>query len=195
VPIRLPTFVPDSACRNKVTFTSADAKFVAAEEMRSVLSYYPTGVAIVTSLHDEQPAGFVVGTFTSISLEPPLVGFFVTSTSSTFSVIREAGVFCCNVLGSDHATLSTKFSSRSSERFVDVEWRAGRTGSPILKEAVAWIDCTVFDTHEVGDHFLVVGEVVDLRAAHNVTPLVFHRGRYGTTGSQVDLNPIRETMQ
>lgn len=167
---------------------------VTPDDMRAVLSYYPTGVAIITSVHEAGPVGFVVGSFTSISLDPPLVGFFVTTTSSTLEVIRDTGVFCCNVLSSDHGTLSATFSSKSEERFADVEWRPGVTGSPILREAVAWLDCTLYDTHQVGDHFLVVGAVVDLRAARNVTPLVFHRGGYGTTGEESNLSPIRETM-
>jgi flavin reductase (DIM6/NTAB) family NADH-FMN oxidoreductase RutF len=167
---------------------------VTPDDMRGVLSYYPTGVAIITSVQEARPVGFVVGSFTSISLDPPLVGFFVTTTSSTLEVIRDAGVFCCNVLSSDHGALSAKFSSKSEERFAGVEWRPGVTGSPILREAVAWLDCTLYDTHQVGDHFLVVGVVVDLRAARNVTPLVFHRGGYGTTGVESNLSPIRETM-
>ena len=167
---------------------------VSSAEMRSVLSYYPTGVAIITSIDDDRPVGFVVGSFTSISIEPPLVGFFVATTSSTLASIRDSQVFCCNVLSSDHEPLSAKFCSKSTERFADVRWRRGVTGSPILHEAVAWLDCTLFDIHQVGDHVLVVGEVVNLRAARNVTPLVFHRGTYGTTGEQYDLTPIRETM-
>lgn len=167
---------------------------VSPDDMRGVLSYYPTGVAVITSVQAQRPVGFVVGSFTSISLDPPLVGFFVTTTSSTLSVIREAGVFCCNVLSSDHGALSAKFSSKSQDRFADVEWRAGLTASPILREAVAWLDCTLYETHQVGDHYLVVGQVVDLRAARDVTPLVFHRGTYSTTNEKSDLTPTRETM-
>lgn len=162
--------------------------------MRQVLSYYPTGVAIVTSRDGGRPIGFVVGTFTSISLEPPLVGFFVSTTSSSFPLMCAAGVFCCNVLSSDHGALSSTFSSKTTDRFAGVEWREGVTTSPILREAVAWLDCRLYDTHPVGDHHLVVGEVVDLRAARDVTPLVFHRGTYSTTGEQWDLTPIRGTL-
>jgi flavin reductase (DIM6/NTAB) family NADH-FMN oxidoreductase RutF len=135
-----------------------------------------------------------VGSFTSISLDPPLVGFFVTTDSTTFALIRESHVFCCNVLSADHSALSSRFSSKTSDRFADVEWRPGASGSPILREAIAWLDCTLHEIHEVGDHHLVVGEVVDLRAARDATPLVFHRGEYGTTGEPYDLTPIRETM-
>lgn len=167
---------------------------VTPQAMRRVLSYYPTGVAIVTSRCGERPIGFVVGTFTSISLEPPLVGFFISSSSQSFPLMRDAGVFCCNVLSSDHEALSSKFSSRSEDRFAGVEWREGVTSSPILREAVAWLECRLYDTHPVGDHHLVVGEVVDLRAARDVTPLVFHRGAYSTTGEKWDLTPTREML-
>jgi flavin reductase (DIM6/NTAB) family NADH-FMN oxidoreductase RutF len=158
------------------------------------MSYYPTGVAVITSMTQGEPVGFVVGSFTSISLDPPLVGFFVATTSNTFSLIKEAGFFCCNVLSSDHGSLSAKFSSKTGDRFDGVDWRPAKTTSPILREAVAWLDCAHYDTYQVGDHYLVVGEVLDLRAARNVTPLVFHKGSYSTTGEQNDLAPVRETM-
>lgn len=174
----------------KASTTSA----VAPGTMRQVLSYYPTGVAVVTSRDGERPIGFVVGTFTSISLDPPLVGFFVSRESTSFRLMCHAGAFCCNVLSSDHESLSSSFASKSADRFAGVEWREGTTKSPILREAVAWLDCRLYDTHPVGDHYLVVGEVLDLKAARDVTPLVFHRGGYSTTGEQRDLVPVRETL-
>jgi flavin reductase (DIM6/NTAB) family NADH-FMN oxidoreductase RutF len=149
---------------------------------------------VITSMTKDKPVGFVVGSFTSISLDPPLVGFFVATESSTLPLIQEAGVFCCNVLSSDHGALSAKFSSKTGDRFDGVDWRPAGTKSPILREAVAWLDCAHYDTYQVGDHYLVVGEVLELRAARNVTPLVFHKGSYGTTGQQNDLAPVRETM-
>jgi flavin reductase (DIM6/NTAB) family NADH-FMN oxidoreductase RutF len=163
--------------------------------MRAVLSFYPTGVAIITSLHGEKPIGFVVGSFTSISLEPPLVGFFMATTSTSLPLVQEASFFCVNVLGANQGELSARFSSKVEDRFDGIEWRQARSGAPILREAVAWLDCSVSQILEIGDHLLVVGRVIDLRATRDVTPLVFHRGSYSTTDNQRnDLTPIRETM-
>jgi flavin reductase (DIM6/NTAB) family NADH-FMN oxidoreductase RutF len=150
---------------------------------RSVLSHYPTGVCVVTAVNDGEPTGFVVGTFTSVSLEPPLVGFFSDKKSTTFPKVRRARAFCANVLSAQDEQLCRLFAAKGADRFASIAWRPGPTGSPILECATAWIDCTLEQIHEVGDHLLVVGQVVDL-AAHPADkppdPLIFHRGRYGS---------------
>lgn len=146
---------------------------------RSVLSHYPTGVCVITALSDGQPTGFVVGSFTSVSLAPALVGFFPDRKSTTYPKVRQAGSFCVNILSSEDEQLCRAFAAKDADRFDRVEWRSGVTGSPILERATAWIDCTLAQAFEVGDHFLVVGEVVDLAAGSGADPLLFHRGGYG----------------
>lgn len=147
---------------------------------RRTLGSYPTGVSVITVATNEGASGMVVGTFTSISLDPPIVGFFPTSNSSTLTDIIQAGHFCVNVLGSDHEHLSRKFCGPREERFDGVATHPARSGAPQLDEALLWIDCTLERVVPVGDHMLVTGRVHDLSENHlqKTDPLVFHRGSY-----------------
>jgi len=151
-----------------------------SREFRRVLSHYPTGVCVITTASGGMPAGMAVGTFTSISLNPPLVGFLPRTGSATLAQIMEAGAFCVNVLGADGERLCQRFScAEPHERFTGVPWRPGRGGLPALTDAVAWVDCAVEDTVEIGDHTLVIGRVMHLdNADQRLDALVFHRGQY-----------------
>jgi flavin reductase (DIM6/NTAB) family NADH-FMN oxidoreductase RutF len=146
-------------------------------EFRAVLGHYPTGVVVVTGFDDGQPTGMSCNSFTSVSLDPPLVGFFPAVTSSTWPSIRNSGRFCVNILASHHSELSRTFSRRDIDRFAGVPWSSGPTG-PRLDEAVAWLDCELFDETPAGDHTLALGLVSKMSAAAEVEPLVFHRGGY-----------------
>ena len=162
-----------------MTTTQAPAGAIHPAHFRSVLSAYPTGVCAITAVLDGKPTGFVVGTFTSVSLEPALVGFFPDKKSTTFPKVRRAGAFCANVLSSADEQLCRTFSAKGADRFATVSWQPGPTGSPILDGATAWIDCTIEQIAEVGDHLLVIGRVVDLaHGSAEADPLLFHRGSY-----------------
>jgi flavin reductase (DIM6/NTAB) family NADH-FMN oxidoreductase RutF len=122
---------------------------------RRVLGHYPTGVSIVTAVDDHGgPLGMVVGSFTSVSLDPPLVAFLAMDTSRTYAQIKPAGRFCVNVLAADQEPLCRAFASRDVDKFADVNWHAAPTGSPILDDAVAWVDCETEVIHSAGDHDL-----------------------------------------
>ena len=163
--------------------TTASPPGFDSKHFRNVLGHFPTGVTIVTGLADGAPAGFTIGSFTSISLDPPLVGFFAQTNSDTWAAMAPHGNFCVNVLDSSQGELCWKFakSGVGDGRYDDLEWRASSTGCPILSGVTAWIDCTVDQTIELGDHYLVVGRVVELD--HHVEPpdpLVFYRGSLGS---------------
>ena len=143
-------------------------------------------MVVVTAMADGAPVGFVVGSFTSISLDPPLVGFFADQSSTTYPKVERAGAFCANVLSSDHSHLCRQFSSKSGDRFAGTTWRPAPSGSPILDEAVAWVDCDLHDTVVVGDHTLSVGRVRSLSLETHAAPLIFHRGAYVTGLHQSD---------
>ncbi|QGU06930.1 Flavin-dependent monooxygenase, reductase subunit HsaB [Corynebacterium occultum] len=146
---------------------------------RRTLGGYPTGVSVITVAGNGGPSGMVVGTFTSISLDPPIVGFFPKRDSSTLTDIIQAGHFCVNVLGTEHEHLSRKFCGPREERFEGVPTTRGATGAPRLDEALLWIDCTLERVVPVGDHVLVTGRVHDLSENNDqMDPLVFHRGGY-----------------
>ncbi|MFD5625603.1 flavin reductase family protein [Streptomyces sp. NPDC127072] len=147
---------------------------------RNVLGHFPTSVvAITTTDADQRPQGLVVGTFMSVSLEPPLVSFLVDSSSTTLRTIRAAGRFCGNSLAGNQERLSRRLAARGTDRFEGVTWKASPLGNPVLDGIVAWVDCSLEQVVEIGDHFLVVGRVRHLRVESKRTPLLFFRGGYG----------------
>ncbi|MFT4248051.1 MAG: flavin reductase family protein [Pseudomonas sp.] len=148
---------------------------------RSVLGNFPTGVvAITTAAGDDEPIGMIVGSFTSVSLTPPLVSFLADCSSSTQARIQQAGRFCANVLAADQEGLCRQLASRRPPvRFDGIPWSRSPLGNPILEGIIAWIDCSIADVIAVGDHYLIVGHVHALHAVSDKTPLLFLRGGYG----------------
>ncbi len=145
---------------------------------RQVLGHFPTGVCVVAGIHEGAPVGLAIGSFFSVSLDPPLVGFCAAKTSSTWPKLRDAGRFCVNVLGSHQEDVSRVFASKDADKFAGIGWDASPLGSPRLHEVLAWIDCTLVAVHDAGDHEIAVGAVHDLAVAHEGDPLVFFRGGY-----------------
>lgn len=152
---------------------------------RHVLGHYPTGVTVVTaSRGGNEPIGVTVGSFTSVSLDPPLVGFFPMADSKRWSSIADVGSFCVNVLAHDQGQLCWRFSKRSIERpFEGAAWYPSPiTGSPVLDGAIAWIDCRIEQVVSAGDHYFVMGRVLaleHLRPELDPVPLLFYRGEMG----------------
>lgn len=147
---------------------------------REVLGHFPTGVSVITAIDaDGKPVGMAVGSFTSVSLDPPLVAFLPDRSSSTFPRIREAKSFCVNVLSATQEPVCRGFARKGDEKFDGVGWRAAPSGAPIIDDVVAWIDCTIEDVHEAGDHFIVIGRVGELEVANPTLPLLFFQGGYG----------------
>jgi 3-hydroxy-9,10-secoandrosta-1,3,5(10)-triene-9,17-dione monooxygenase reductase component len=117
--------------------------------------------------------------FTSVSLDPPLVSFCVTCRSTTWRHIRSNETFCVNVLASDQEALARRFAGWGRDRFADVPWSENPHG-PVLQGALAWIDAELVAQHEAGDHVIVIGRVVQVVANASGTPLIFHGGAYGS---------------
>ncbi len=149
--------------------------------MRDVLGHFASGVTVVTAMGPEGPIGFTCQSFSSLSLDPPLVVFCPSRTSTTWPRLREAGRFCINVLAEDQSELSGQFARSGTDKYAGVAWAPSPLGSPMLDGVVAWIDSEVVAEHEGGDHTIVVGRVLDLGADPTRSPLVFHRGGYGLT--------------
>lgn len=150
-----------------------------SEEFRRIMGHYPTGVCVVTAVDEGCPVGMVVGSFTSVSLDPPLVAFLPDRKSRTWPKIAAAGQFCVNVLAEGQQDLCAKLSSKLESRFESVPHRVAPSGLPILDAVVAWVDCALEAVHEAGDHFIAVGRVRELAVERAVPPLVFHRGAFG----------------
>ncbi|HUC33132.1 MAG TPA: flavin reductase family protein [Ilumatobacteraceae bacterium] len=154
-------------------------------KFRQVLGHFPTGVTVVTAIDaDGAPVGFTIGSFTSVSLDPPLVGFLPMVDSDRWVLIQAAGSFCVNILGTDQAELCWRFAKASIDQpFEGVAWQPSPiTGSPIIDGAIAWIDCAIEQVVEAGDHHFVMGRVLELEhvdADSGPNPLLFYRGGLG----------------
>jgi 3-hydroxy-9,10-secoandrosta-1,3,5(10)-triene-9,17-dione monooxygenase reductase component len=172
---------------------------VDAAEFRRVLGSFASGVTVVTAPATDTdsadadsadaggaPAGFACQSFSSLSLDPPLVVFMVGRTSTTWPRIARAGVFCVNVLGAGQQALCRAFAASGTDKFAGVEHDpAPVSGAPRLAGALAWIDCTIHAVHTGGDHLIVVGRVNALGTdgggdgdGEEPPPLLFHRGRF-----------------
>jgi flavin reductase (DIM6/NTAB) family NADH-FMN oxidoreductase RutF len=168
----------------------AEATPVDSGTFRRVLGHYPTGVCVVTAIDADGAAGMVVGSFNSVSLDPPLVAFFPDKRSMTWPRIERAGRFCVNVLASDQRETCDRFAARGTDKFAGVDYRLSAGGSPILEGVVAWIDCTLHAVYEAGDHYIALGEVIDLAALRPDPPMLFFQGKYGAFADPAE-DPLR----
>ncbi|MGW4374052.1 flavin reductase family protein [Streptomyces albidoflavus] len=152
---------------------------VAPQSFRTVLGQVPTSVCVVSATTPQGPVGVTVGSFTSVSLDPPLVVFYGGATSASTEAVVAAGRFRVNVLAEAQQEICAAFASRTGDRFATGDWEFPGDGEPpVLAGAVAWIDCDVQASFPAGDHRAVLGHVRTLAASPDAPkPLVFHRGR------------------
>lgn len=153
----------------------------AARRFRDVLGRFCSGVTVVTSISGDQPVGMTCQSFSSVSLDPPLVMFIPAKTSRAWPAMQRAGFFCVNFLAADQAELSNTFATRGVDKFAEVAWTPAPSGAPLLDGVVGHVDCTIHAVHEMGDHYVVVGQVRDLAVGAAEDPLLFFRGAYRTT--------------
>jgi flavin reductase (DIM6/NTAB) family NADH-FMN oxidoreductase RutF len=141
---------------------------------------------VITGLNsDAQPVGITIGSFASVSLEPPMVGFFPGVHSRSWAAIKESGKFCVNVLGAEQEQLCWTFAKEGDDKFADVKWSSSSTGQPLLDGVIASIDCEIESETVAGDHFFVLGRVVNLHHADNAdNAMVFFRGK--VTSAQLE---------
>jgi flavin reductase (DIM6/NTAB) family NADH-FMN oxidoreductase RutF len=160
--------------------SEASAPSIDSARFRQVLGHFASGITIITALDGGQPVGLTAQSFSSVSLEPPLVAFFPGKASTSYPGIQRAGVFCVNVLAEDQEALCRTFAVSGGDKFAGVGFKpAAGTGSPVLADALAWIDCRIETEHDAGDHLIVVGRVVDLEVSRESKPLLFYRGGFG----------------
>ena len=150
-------------------------------DFRKVLGKYPTGVTLVSSKDDLGPFAMVIGSFGSVSLDPPLVQFMPAKDSGTWSRIQKTGRYCVNILGEQQLDLSNSFFNKEKDPFEAIEWSESSLGSPIIDGCVAWVDCLIGDVYDAGDHYIVIGEVQGIGASDEEDgPLLFLGGSYGS---------------
>ncbi|CAN5595771.1 flavin reductase family protein [soil metagenome] len=161
---------------------SSPESIAEARRFRDVLGRFASGITVVTAMSNGEPVGLTCQSFSSVSLNPPLVLFVPARTSRAWPRIQRAGKFCVNFLAEGQAELSNTMASRGADKFADVEWQPSRvTGSPVLPGTLGHVDCTIHTVHEAGDHYLVIGRVQELVAGDATGPLLFFQGKYRTT--------------
>lgn len=147
---------------------------------REVLGSYPTGVAIVSCMDEHgMPVGMVIGSFTSVSLEPPLIAYLPMKSSRTFARMRGATTFCVNILAADQESICQHFASPVEDKFAGLAWHLSPEGNPVLDGVVGWIDCNYASVTEVGDHYIVLGGVLGMQLERDTAPLLFFQRGYG----------------
>jgi 3-hydroxy-9,10-secoandrosta-1,3,5(10)-triene-9,17-dione monooxygenase reductase component len=152
-----------------------------ADQFRRVMANYPTGVCVVTATDPEgRPIGMVVGTFTSVSLDPLLVGFLPDKRSTTWPKLEAAGHFCVNVLAAGQSAICQQLASSKTDKFEGIEWDLSRHKLPIIAGSNVRIECRLHSVTDAGDHLFVLGLVLDFEVTREADPMLFYRGRYGS---------------
>lgn len=152
-----------------------------SREFRDALGLFPTGIAIVTTVDGQgQPAGVTVNSFTSVSLDPPLILVSLARTSRSFDAFMAAARFAVSLLRDDQRKASSAFASTTGDRFSQVRHRAGLGGCPLIEPHLVAFECEVHARHDGGDHVLLLGKVVRLNLAADAPPqpLLYFRGQY-----------------
>lgn len=147
-------------------------------ELRRVFSAFPTGVTAVAALIGGTPVGLAANSFTSVSLQPPLVSLCIAHTSATWPLLQQAPRIGISVLGAHQEQAGRQLSTVGRDRFATLSWRSNDIGAVVLDGASAWLDCSIEREIPAGDHNIVLLRVHDLEADHSVDPLVFHRSQF-----------------
>ena len=150
----------------------------AALRLREALGNFVTGVTVITTRHAGALYGLTANSFSSVSLDPPLVLFSLSRTAECFDAFEQSDFFAINVLRSDQEELSSRFATKDIDKWSGVAQCPGRGGCPLLDGAIATFECRTTARHEGGDHVIYVGEVVEFAQYREGEPLAFFRGRY-----------------
>ncbi|MCU1599778.1 MAG: flavin reductase [Frankiales bacterium] len=159
---------------------STDHAVVDPGEMRRVLGHFASGVTIVTGFDAGEPVGFACQSFTSVSLDPPLVLFCPAHTSSTWPRIQPSDSFAVNVLAADQIELCKRFATSGGDKFDGTDWTPTQWG-PSLDGVLATVSCDIEQVHAAGDHDVVIGRVRELVTHRDSGPLLFWKGQFGQT--------------
>lgn len=155
---------------------------VDAQALRRVAGHFPTGVAVVTATREGRPCGLTVNSFTSVSLEPPLVLVCLARSARAYACVDAAGRFVVNVLAEGQEEIARVFASKAEDKFSGVSYRLSPHGSPIIEGVHAWLECAAVARYPGGrTHTIYVARVDALAAGHGL-PLVFHAGQYRGLG-------------
>ena len=160
----------------QVDFSPVELPQIDEREFRNVLSRFATGIAVVTTTdQDGNPIGTTINSFSSVSLDPPLVLWSMGLAAYSLPAFRRAGAFAINFLPSDKQHLSQKFATPSASKFSGVDYQLDALGLPLLDGMLAYISCTTWRRYPGGDHEIFIGRVRALKIGDG-DPLVLYRG-------------------
>ncbi|MFL6795851.1 MAG: flavin reductase family protein [Xanthobacteraceae bacterium] len=146
--------------------------------LRNAYGCFPTGVTAICALVGGQPVGMAASSFTSVSLEPPLVSVSVQSSSQTWAVLSSCKRVGVSVLGEAHSDVCRQLSARTGDRFTSVDWEVSPADALFISGAALWLECSIHQIVAAGDHQLILLKVETLGVAPDVPPLVFHASRF-----------------
>lgn len=133
---------------------------ITPDEFRDTLRHYPSGVTIITVKAGEESHGLTASAFASVSADPPLIAIFVNHKGRAHALFeRSDAVFAVNFLRDHHEPLSNRFAFSKEDRFAEGDWTTATTGAPILADALAWLDCTIYSRVSMGSHSIYIGEI------------------------------------
>ncbi len=151
------------------------------EDLRQCLGKFATGVAVVTCHGVGGPCGITANSFSSVSLEPPLVLWNIAKVSNSLQAYLDAEYFAINILGADQRTLSSHFAQSDHTRFNNIEYTTSDQDVPLLPGTVACFECRTHQIYDCGDHYIIIGEVEN-HASDDGEPLLFYGGQYARIG-------------
>ncbi len=148
------------------------------EALRSAFAAFTSGVTAVAAMNGAVPAGLAASSFTSVSMDPPLVSVCVAHTSTTWPVLRPLPRLGVSVLASDHDEVCRALAAKTGDRFAKVEWTAADSGAVFVGGAALWLDCSIYQEVRAGDHDIVLLRIHEVQTYPEVSPLVFHGSRF-----------------
>ncbi len=154
-------------------------------QLRDVLGCFATGVTVITTAaEDGSPIGLVVNSFSSLSLDPPLVQWSIARQTPSYGAFRDHNAFAVNIMGADARDIALQFARPARNKFAGVRWEPGFMGVPLLSDALAFVECRTVDRLPGGDHEILVGQVQRC-CSRQGDPLVFYRGDFATIGERL----------
>lgn len=156
--------------------------------LRACLGSFATGVTVVTAASGDELVGVTANSFSSLSLDPPLILWSLRKQSASYPCFRDASHFAINILADDQVHLASRFATAGDNKFSSIRWRRGLGGAPVLPDTVATIECRRYRIDDGGDHVILIGQV-EAFAAGESAPLAFVRGRFSVTAMHPTAHP------
>ena len=157
----------------------SDMRSVPADaDLRRAFACFPTGVTAICALVDGRPVGMAASSFTSVSIEPPLVSVCMQNSSTTWRKLAPLARLGLSFLSSEHEDASRQLAAKSGDRFAGIDWQPSASGAVFIAGASVWLECSIHQRIAAGDHEIILLQIETLRAQPDVSPLVFHASRY-----------------